>query len=415
MSINFSNKRPIVFVANSSWYLMHYRNGLIKECSKRNKVITISPIDQSTEYLSSISLHLSWRMQRKKDQDIFELFFSTLRMFFLLKAIKPKLVHSHTLKANLVVSICCCLLGIPCILSFSGLGKLSHGKRSYVLFFILKFIYFAGNINRIGVLSFKANLKRTKFIFQNPKDKRIFEEINKPLRNQISLIYGSGVPDKFIRLEEKIKNNNQNNKISNIEGCIYCGRLLKSKGIEIFIKLAELNPSRKYLVFGGIDLSASDSLTEDEIKKYSHIKNLYFKGFNKNPLVKFFKKPYILIVPSVYGEGMPRAIAEALLLEIPVISSNEALSEIFTNRMVKIAKKREPNAYLNCIESIEKELRSNSNNDRKKNGKKFVLNNLTESKVIDKTLNLYKKIEKYDQEIYLNRHYYTKSKFWLSN
>ena len=89
MSINFSNKRPIVFVANSSWYLMHYRNGLIKECSKRNKVITISPIDQSTEYLSSISLHLSWRMQRKKDQDIFELFFSTLRMFFLLKAIKP--------------------------------------------------------------------------------------------------------------------------------------------------------------------------------------------------------------------------------------------------------------------------------------------------------------------------------------
>ena len=163
MFINKRNKRPLVFVANSSWYLLHYRSGLIKECSKGSNVITISPIDQSTEYLSNISLHFAWKMSRKNSLNPIEIIMEFLRMFLMLRTIKPKIVHSHTLKANLIVTICCSLLGLPCVLSFAGLGRLINTKKNFFLYSILRFIYFFGNIERVGFFSFAFNNKRTQY------------------------------------------------------------------------------------------------------------------------------------------------------------------------------------------------------------------------------------------------------------
>ena len=76
------NNRPIVFVANSSWYLFHYRRGLIKKCGLDNKVITLSPVDQSTNYLSSISTHMIWKISRRKSANPLALLIDTFKMFF---------------------------------------------------------------------------------------------------------------------------------------------------------------------------------------------------------------------------------------------------------------------------------------------------------------------------------------------
>ena len=61
--IHKRNDRPIIFIANSSWYLDHYRKELIKKCAEKNNVISISPIDKSIRNLSKISLHSSWARQ----------------------------------------------------------------------------------------------------------------------------------------------------------------------------------------------------------------------------------------------------------------------------------------------------------------------------------------------------------------
>ena len=94
--------RPIVITANSSFYLRHYRKLLIKNLSLKNQIITISPVDDSSKSLSKISFNLPWRIDRKKDRNPLSFVFSLLRMFFLIRAIKPKLVHSHTLRTNLI-------------------------------------------------------------------------------------------------------------------------------------------------------------------------------------------------------------------------------------------------------------------------------------------------------------------------
>ena len=89
--IKNKTNRPIVITANSSFYLLHYRKLLIKDLKRKNKVVTISPVDSSSNYLAKLSFNLPWRIDRSKDLNPFSFLISLLRMFFLIRAIKPNL------------------------------------------------------------------------------------------------------------------------------------------------------------------------------------------------------------------------------------------------------------------------------------------------------------------------------------
>ncbi len=416
--IHKRNDRPIIFVANSSWYLDHYRTELIKKCAEKNNVISISPIDKSIRNLSKISLHIAWNIKRGKSKNLIRFLIDLMRMLILLRVLKPKLIHSHTLKANLIISICSSICGIPCVMSFAGLGNLKKGKGDILLIFILRITYLVGTLERVGLFNFKKNNLRTKYIFQNQKDKLFFEKICNPIKSHISLISGSGLPEELITLKnkktEKSKKTEATQSGNKINGCIYCGRLLRSKGVEIFINLSKIDNLRKYLIFGSIDEASSDSLKESEINKLKKIPNLKFKGFVKHPLLNFYQKNYVLLVPSIYGEGVPRAIAEALFLEIPIICTRNALSDIFTNHMLYVVDKRDPDSFLNVINKIEFEMNTTKFKKKKLYGKNFVLKNMRESKIVNDTLKIYKSFEIQKNKIYLNRNYLTYSNHWIA-
>ena len=163
--------RPIVITANSSFYLLHYRKLLIKDLKRKNKVVTISPVDSSSNSLAKLSFNLPWRIDRSKDLNPFSFLISLLRMFFLVRAIKPKLIHSHTLRTNLIVAIVCFFYNIPCILSFAGLGILSNNKSSKFLFkIIIKTTIFLSVYKKKGLFNWVKTYDRSRFIFQNNND-----------------------------------------------------------------------------------------------------------------------------------------------------------------------------------------------------------------------------------------------------
>ena len=169
--IKNKSTRPIVITANSSFYLLHYRKLLIKDLNRKNKVVTISPVDSSSNSLAKISFNLPWRIDRSKDLNPSSFLISTLRMFFLVRAIKPKLIHSHTLRTNLVVAIVCFFYNIPCILSFTGLGILSNNQSSNLLFkLIIRTIIFLSVYERKGLFNWLRTYERSRFIFQNNND-----------------------------------------------------------------------------------------------------------------------------------------------------------------------------------------------------------------------------------------------------
>ena len=94
----------------------------------KNKLFTMSPIDRYSNQLSENSVYIPWNIHRQNDSNLFSLIFSLVKLLLMVRALKPKLIHSHTLKTNFLSAIVASLYGLPCVLSFAGLGRLSKSK-----------------------------------------------------------------------------------------------------------------------------------------------------------------------------------------------------------------------------------------------------------------------------------------------
>ena len=63
-----NKNRPILLIANSSWYLFHYRNLLIKTLKKNNYVVTLSPYDNFSQYLEENSINFLWYISQNSKE-----------------------------------------------------------------------------------------------------------------------------------------------------------------------------------------------------------------------------------------------------------------------------------------------------------------------------------------------------------
>ena len=393
--------RTIFIIANSSWYLNHYRNYLLNELKVKDiyNVVTISPLDDQTKELSKLSLNIPWRISRSGNKNLFKMTKSLVRLILFFRSLKPRIVHSHTLKTNFLTSIAAFIFGTPCIISFAGLGQIatSKGLKRIIFILLIKVIGFVSHRD-LSNNSILRNEKRTSFIFQNKNDMNFVSKIIKIPYEQKHLILGSGVPDYFLK-KRKINNwIRQNNNLSNKNNIkinlIYLSRLLKSKGILTFVEIANNFKKSNSSVYGSIDPSSSDSLTKEDIKNIIETnQNLKFYGFKKEPLLEQTYKYPILLVPSNYGEGLPRGIVEAMALKIPVISSKKATCDLFDESLIYIAKTDQINSYKDCINRILNDFESGILQKKLKRGNKYVRKNLLESQVFEKTISVYKNLE----------------------
>ena len=278
-------------------------------------------------------------------------------MVLIVRVIKPRLIHSHTIKANLISSLTASFYGIPCIISFTGMGTLSKTKGFKKLLFltVLKIIKYSSLFQ--GNSSWNINKKKDGwYLFFKIQETLINLEILLILffKDNNKLIIGSGLPSKYLKKELNFKwsNHQINSDFHEKINFIYCGRLLRTKGILDFIELAIKFDNLKFSVYGGIDLFNNDSLKEFEITKFSNeIRNLTFYGVKENPLLYQKSELPILMVPSNYGEGLPRSILEALALKIPVICSKNATCDVFSEELLYVSD-RYINSYVKSLERL---------------------------------------------------------------
>jgi glycosyltransferase involved in cell wall biosynthesis len=400
-----SELRPLLLVANSSWYLFHYRQLLLSRLRQKSQhVIALSPVDSSTPALSKLLIHIPWRIHRSTDSSPLSLGVSFLRLLFLVRAIKPRLVHSHTLKANLLVAVVTAFFGVPCVLSFAGMGRLSKasGLSRQAFVFVLRTIAFFAFYKRRSRWGWEPSPSRSIFIFQNPIDRLLFEQtLPKLSSNQNYLIPGSGVPVRYFSetapLTDQLFPNqwwnpalDQHHSSGSCHQFLFCGRLLISKGIVTFLEIAALLDRQQFTVFGGFDPSSRDSLLIADLPalQVQH-PNVIFAGSISDPLLHLHFPFPVLLVPSNYGEGLPRAIAEALALGIPVISSQSATCGIFDSSTIYIADGDSPDCFLKCIDDLFADHAYGRLIPRLLAGKALVASSLSEESVVDQTLDVY--------------------------
>ena len=233
------------------------------------------------------------------------------------------------------------------------------------------------------------------------------------------LIPGSGLPMNYFEQNLLVRKNKwinyhiKDTKLNSIT-LIYCGRLIKSKGIYIFLEILKNNPSFKGIIFGSIDPSSDDSIKEEELKEISKkYKNVVYAGQKGEPLLNIQEEYPIVIVPSNYGEGISRTILESLSLKIPLICSKKALGGIFNENQLYFVDENIPEEYDKKILLIIENYKNGLLIKKLNNGYKDVKEKFSENDIVDNTLFLYSELLTSNHTSYLTRKN-KKESFWLA-
>lgn len=237
---------------------------------------------------------------------------SFVEFFHLLRLIRreqPSVIHAVTLKPIIYLGVVCFIFKIPFIASISGLGPAFTltSYRDKARLFVIKLIY--------RIIFFP---KKVRVICQSSHDAGVLIDNNLVSAEKIAMTEGSGVD------LEKYKS--KKDRASDQINILMASRLLADKGVKEFCSAAGAVQQRydfnaKFCLAGPVDSFSSGSLSEEQITKLCESNKVQFLG-NRDDLKIILSETDIFILPSYYGEGIPKVLIEAASSGCAVITTD---------------------------------------------------------------------------------------------
>lgn len=302
-------KVDVLFIAANARTLVAIRGELIR--TLRNQGLVVGALVPRYEYLKEVeNLGIqTWPYDLERhSMNVLKELVRFWRLRKLIASIAPKSVFAYSIK--------------PIVFGVSA-ARLAGVKEAYCLVTGLGYLYAATGL-RVGILrqisrkmyGLSALLSKT-FIFQNPDDKSelekewLFRTFSRSL-----VVNGSGVDLDAYPFSEP-------DPTSLVFVCV--ARLLKEKGIREFVQAAMAvkheYPSVSFWLLGGLDETLKNSLTQEELEQWQAEGSVKVLGQVKDVL-PWLQKSSVMVLPSYYREGTPRAILEAMSVGRPIITCN---------------------------------------------------------------------------------------------
>ncbi len=308
-----------------------------------------------------------------------------IMMIKVFRIVKPDIVHVHTPVAGVLARIAAKIAKVPNIIYTAhgfyfhdGMGKLKYN----IFFYIEKYIgrYFTDHIFTQSIEDFKV-AKNNKFLRNNN-----YLHIS----NGIDLKEEFNPDSKEKKFEyEIIKENNFEEKDLIVT---FIGRLVKEKGIIEFLNSYEklISKNIKYIIIGGLPQGERDTETINYIESFKKNKNIIFTNHVDN-VNDYLGVSDVFCLPS-YREGMPRSIIEAMAMRNAVLATNirGSREEVLHNETGFLFDVKNSDQIAKYIDEL--------NKDRvkleyfKKNGQNRANLLYDEDKVVNKQIDVYKKI-----------------------
>ena len=246
----------------------------------------------------------------------------------------------------------------------------------------------ASILKKIVKLAFKSALfsKNVRTILQNPDDLHLFIRECIVSKNQIYLVKGSGVDTEIFYPETKKPE---------IPIVVLVARMLWSKGPEEFFQAAKILKEKKIsvqmILIGEPDILNPSSIPVETLKNWTSSSIVEWWG-RRDDISDILKQSTIAVLPSSYGEGVPKSLIEAASVGLPIVTYDmPGCREICRDGENGIfVPPKDPKALADAIERLvsDKTLRDKYG----KRGREIVIEEFSEEVVVKQTMDLYKKL-----------------------
>lgn len=374
-----NRSRPVLLlVVNVAWYFNLHRLALAKAAQKAGFEVHVATAPDTVQDVSQIEraglVYHPLNMSRGRWRPIEDLCL-ILRLVRLHRRIRPDLVHHITIKPVLFGTLAARVARVRGIVNaMSGLGFvfIATGFRAVVR-------------RRLVMLAYRVLFacKRVRVIFENSDDLHLFISRAIVDRSRAVVIRGVGVdPRRFPRRKEPL----------GMPLVVLAGRMLWDKGVREFCEAAaalraEGLPARFALV-GPLDPENPAAVPASWLEEQQRSNTVEWWGHRSN-MAEVYSQASVVCLPS-YREGLPTVLVEAgasgcAIVATDVPGCREVVSDSVTGLLVP---PRNADALAAALRRliIDSELRSSL----AANAFNFVVNELSEDKITQMTLRLYR-------------------------
>lgn len=297
-----SNIRKIAFVGNSALTMMNFRLGVMKALSSQYEVVMMTPQDCELTQLSGTNIRfVPIHVDCKGQNPIKDIrFLSQLKQIYAQEGFD--FVFHYTIKPIIYGSLAASQLGIKHINVITGLGY-TFIKRNWLF-------YLSCQMHRYALRSTNA------VWFLNQDDCDAFVKWHIIPFAKTHVIHGEGVNTDFYRSTREPEKPFI---------FLYCGRMLRSKGVELYIRAAEILkaefPDARWQLLGPLDALNPDAIRLEEMEAWVRKGAIEYLGVTSD-VRPFLERCSCMVLPSYYMEGVPRSLMEAASMERTLIATD---------------------------------------------------------------------------------------------
>lgn len=305
-----TKKKKILIVCDSSKSLLDFRGKLIEKLQEKNQVYVFTPIIKDTAIRNQLNKMNVIVKESNLDGSNVSVF-SDLQFIISLRKqirqIRPDIFFPYTLKPVIYGTILAKNSGVNCIVPMiTGLGyNFTKGNRTNKL------------VANFTKLLLKISLKsdpRLSLVLQNRDDAQDLLDLKIINATQnVHVVNGSGVDlTHYAYAEPNI----------NSVTFLMIARLINAKGVKEYFeaatKIKSKYPNVKFQLVGDYDRNI-DSISEELYCQIIKGDIIEYVGF-VNDVRPLINKASVVVLPSYYREGVPRALLESMAMGRAVIT-----------------------------------------------------------------------------------------------
>ena len=230
----------------------------------------------------------------------------------------PDLVHSFDTKPNFLTPIAAHRMKVRAtVRTITGMGRVfspgSVGTR------FLRPVY-------KQLFRYTDKLTDTT-VFQNENDMNFFKTNGMVKSGKEKLVRGSGIDVNELMAQVPSPDIAENLKaqlgLSGKFVVTMVSRIIHQKGVLEFLKAAEIVcqrlPGVRFLLVGPRESEGAQAVPEKEIQKYSEYADYLGR---RSDIAALLSLSDVFVLPTMFGEGVPRSLLEAAALGLPLITTD---------------------------------------------------------------------------------------------